>query len=189
MSIYGNIPASENECFILRPVKKEDLDDLVKVYGDRNALPFFNSDNCDGDVFFYDTAEKMEKAMEFWDYSAKNGWFLRLSIVDKSDGAVIGTVEICLRVSEDEFNGMGILRVDVRSDFETEKSLRGIFTLAAPLTHKLLNCPSVITKAPGYAVERIEALRKNGFEKSPHKLIGKDGTLYGGYWITLPAAE
>lgn len=31
---------------------------------------------------------------------------------------VIGTVELCLRVSEDEFNNMGILRVDVRSDYE-----------------------------------------------------------------------
>ena len=25
------------------------MDDLLKVYSDKNALPFFNSDNCDGD--------------------------------------------------------------------------------------------------------------------------------------------
>lgn len=37
--------------------------------------------------------------------------------------AVIGTVELCLRVSEDEFNNMGILRVDVRSDYEKEIEL------------------------------------------------------------------
>lgn len=31
---------------------------------------------------------------------------------------VIETVELCLRMSEDEFNNMGILRVDVGSDYE-----------------------------------------------------------------------
>ena len=37
--------------------------------------------------------------------------------------AVIETVELCLRVSEDEFNNMGLLRVDVRSDYEKENEL------------------------------------------------------------------
>ena len=37
--------------------------------------------------------------------------------------AVIGTVELCLRVSEEEFNNMEILRIDVRSDYEKENEL------------------------------------------------------------------
>ena len=31
----------------------------------------------------------------------KDGWFVRLSVVDKSISSVIGTIELCLRVSED----------------------------------------------------------------------------------------
>lgn len=96
---------------------------MLKVYSDKNALPFFNSDNCEGDNFYYATKEKMFKVMNFWDISYKNGWFARLSIIDKTVPAVIGTVELCLRVSEDEFNNMGILRVDVRSDYEKENEL------------------------------------------------------------------
>ena len=65
----------------------------------------------------------MKEAIDFWTMSYKNGWFTRLSIIDKKEQTVIGTVELCLRVSEDEFNNMGILRVDVRSDYEKAEIL------------------------------------------------------------------
>lgn len=37
----------------MRFVSEDDTDDLSEVYSDKNALPFFNSDNCDGDNFYY----------------------------------------------------------------------------------------------------------------------------------------
>ena len=49
-----------NERFILRLFQDEDCNDLLKVYSDKNALPFFNSDNCDGDNFYYATEERMK---------------------------------------------------------------------------------------------------------------------------------
>ena len=54
MNIYENCPVLENEKFILRLTEQKDCDDLLKVYSDKNALPFFNSDNCDGDNFYYE---------------------------------------------------------------------------------------------------------------------------------------
>ena len=51
MSVYENCPVLENEKYVLRFVKKDDASDLLKVYSDKHALPFFNSDNCDGDNF------------------------------------------------------------------------------------------------------------------------------------------
>lgn len=62
----------------------------------------------------------------------KNAWFARLSIIDKTVPAVIGTVELCLRVSEDEFYNIGILSVDVRSDYEKENELYDVFSLITP---------------------------------------------------------
>lgn len=115
----------------------------------------------------------MTEAMDFWNMSYENGWFVRLSIVDKTVSTVIGTVELCLRVSEDEFNNMGILRVDVRSDYEQENELYGILSLITPELEKMLGCKGVLTKAPIYAVERIKAIQKVGFTKSEHLLIGK----------------
>lgn len=182
MSIYETCPILESEKFVIRLFEEEDCDDLLKVYSDKNALPFFNSDNCDGDNFYYTTKERMKEAMGFWKMSYENGWFVRLSIVDKLLLSIIGTVELCLRVSEDEFNNMGILRVDVRSDYEQEDVLYDIFSLIAPELEKSLGCKGVLTKAPIYAIERIKAIQKVGFTKSEHLLIGKNGQTYDGYW-------
>lgn len=183
MNIYETCPRLESEKFILRLFDDNDCDDLLKVYSDKNALPFFNSDNCDGDNFYYSTRERMEEAIDFWRMSYENGWFVRLSIIDKEISRVIGTVELCLRVSEDEFNNMGILRVDVRSDYEREDTLYDVFSLITPELEKMLDCKGVITKAPIYAVERIKAIQKVGFTKSEYMLIGKTGYAYDGYWI------
>ena len=182
MNIYEICPVFENEKFIIRLFQNEDCDDLLKVYSDKNALPFFNSDNCDGDNFYYATKERMAEAIGFWNMSYENGQFVRLSIVDKAESSVIGTVELCLRVSEDEFNNMGILRVDVRSDYEQEEALYNIFSLITPQMNEILGCKGVLTKAPIYAVERIKAIQKVGFTKSKHFLIGKNGYAYDGYW-------
>lgn len=182
MNIYENCPVLENGKFLLRLTEKEDLKDLLKVYGDKNALPFFNSDNCDGDNFYYATEERMAQALDFWRLSYENGWFARLSVIDKAASRAVGTVEVCLRVSEDAFNNMGILRVDVRSDYEKEDVLYEILSLTAPRMPEMLGCCGVLTKAPLYAVERIKALEKAGFTKSAHLLIGKTGYAYDGYW-------
>lgn len=184
MDIFESCPVLENEIFLLRSVQNEDIDDLLKVYSDRNALPFFNSDNCDGDNFYYTTRERMAEALDFWNVSYENGWFARLSIVHKEVSGVIGTVELCLRVSEDEFNNMGILRIDVRSDYEREDMLYAILTLITPQVSGLLDCDGIITKAPIYAVERISALKKAGYTRSEHLLIGKTGYAYDGYWVS-----
>lgn len=127
MNIYETCPTLESERFILRLFEDSDCDDLLTVYSDKNALPFFNSDNCDGDNFYYSTKKRMAAAIGFWHMSYENGWFVRLSVVDKETTSVIGTVELCTRVSNDEFNNMGILRVDVRSDYEEENELYDIF--------------------------------------------------------------
>ena len=182
MNIYESCPALESEKFIIRLFRDEDCDDLLKVYSDKNALPFFNSDNCDGDNFYYSTKERMSEAVAFWHMAYENRWFARLSIVDKATSGIIGTVELCLRVSDDAFNHMGVLRVDVRSDYEEETALYDIFSLVTPKLEDLPGCKGVLTKAPIYAVERIKAVQKAGFTKSEHLMMGKNGHTYDGYW-------
>lgn len=98
----------------------------------------------------------MTEAISFWNMSYENGWFARLSIVDKAVSDVIGTVEL--------------------------NELYSIFSLITPELEKMLGCKGVLTKAPIYAVERIKAIQKVGFTKSEHLLIGKTGYVYDGYW-------
>ena len=95
MNVYESIPTMEKGEIRLRPVTAADEAALLRVYGDPLALPFFNSDNCHGDIFYYDTPEKMRRAMDFWRTSWEKGWFVRWAIERR--GEVIGTVELCRR--------------------------------------------------------------------------------------------
>ena len=59
MDVYKNCPTLESDKYLIRVLEERDLDDLFEIYSDKNALPFFNSDNCDGDNFYYPTKERM----------------------------------------------------------------------------------------------------------------------------------
>lgn len=78
MDVYKKCPIMENENFLLRLVKSEDVEDLWNVYSDKRAVPFFNSDNCDGDDFYYETLARMEKA--------RNSGHIPMTMAGLSDG-------------------------------------------------------------------------------------------------------
>lgn len=182
-NVYEACPVFENDHFLLRLVEEKDTSDLLSVYSDKHALPFFNSDNCHGDNFYYPTYKRMLEAVKFWIFSYEHKYFVRLSIIDKSTSKAIGTIELFHRVADDAFNDVGVLRLDVRSDYETEDILFEIVALIVPFVFELFYCNEVITKAPVYAVERIKAIQKFGFIKSDCFMVGSnDRYPYNGYW-------
>ena len=182
-NVYEECPTFESEKWLLRFVEKSDADDLLQVYSDKNAIPFFNSDNCDGDNFYYHTKELMNKAIDFWLYSYKEKWFVRWAIIEKSTGKVIGTIEMFKRLSADAFNESGILRLDVGSSYEKAEVLKEIMSLIIPHAFEMFDCNQVATKIPIYAVERAVAAQAFGFEKTGNLLVAKNGIAFNGYWI------
>ena len=182
-SIYEKCPTIDNERFTLRFVNMDDVNDLIEVYSDKNALPFFNSDNCDGDNFYYPNQEKMKSAVDFWLRSYETKWFVRWSIIDNTITKAIGTIEMFHRKADDEFDGVGVLRLDLRSDYEKSDVLQELFSLFIPSAYDLFDCTEIITKIPIYAIERTDAAQKYGFAKSNSYLIGtNDHYAYNGYW-------
>lgn len=184
MDVYEQIPVLENEEFLLRAIHADtDMEDLFKVYSDKKAVSFFNADNCHGDRFYYDTMEKMKKAVEFWDFSYENKYFVRWAIVHKVSGQVVGTIELFNRQAEDYFNNYGLLRLDVRSDYETTERIGSILDAILPKVQELFHCDKIATKAIAAAGQRIEALKQHGFSLSEEMLIGNDGTKYDSYYV------
>jgi len=183
MDIYKTFPILENEKYILRPVLDADLDNLLKVYSDVKAVPLFNSDNCHGDIFYYTTKERMKQALDFWKQAYDNGWFVRFAIVDKKSGELIGTIEEFHRDEKDYFTNCGLLRLDLRSDYEKATEIDSMLSLIAAPSFDLFGCGIVATKAIPSAVERIKALKATGFKLSREPLIGYDGTKYYDYYV------
>ena len=181
--VYAHCPVFENTRYLIRFAEENDAADLLEVYSDKNALPFFNSDNCNGDNFYYPTLEAMQSAIRFWIRSYQTRWFVRFAVIDKTCSKAIGTAELFHRDSEDAFSGDGVLRLDLKSSYERENVIFDLLSLIVPPSFSLFSCDEIITKAPCYAVERIAAIRRFGFEQSEHLLIGThDGYAYNGYW-------
>ena len=60
---YEKCPVYENKNYLFRLVETSDASDLLAVYSDERAMPFFNSDNCNGDDFHYTTLERMQLSL------------------------------------------------------------------------------------------------------------------------------
>lgn len=183
MDVYKSYPRYNGLRYSLRIVERSDCDDLLKVYSDVNAVRLFNSDNCYGDDFHYTTKEKIMNAINFWldKYGRKE--FVRWSVVDNAKKEVVGTIEMFHRDADDAFTNCGLLRLDLRSDYELSTEIVKILRPLLNVAFTWFDCDKVATKAIPEAVERINALRSFGFEKSDEKLIGHDGTEYGDYYV------
>ena len=187
-SVYEEVPVLENEKYLLRFVLKEDADDLLKIYSDKKSLPFFNSDNCHGDNFYYPTIERMNEAVKFWLDSYKSKWFVRWVIIEKDTNKIIGSIELFHREADDFFNHAGVLRLDLGSDYETTETIECVASLIVPAAYDLFDTDKIITKIPLYAVERKSAFEKLGFINSEEFLIGTiDKYAYKDYWERLNA--
>ena len=59
-------------------------------------------------------------------------WFVRWSVTEKAVSKKIGTIELFHRKAGDAFNEAGVLRIDVRSDYERSEVLLELFALIMP---------------------------------------------------------
>lgn len=184
MNPYENCPVYENERYLLRLVEPGDAPDLLRVYSDEKAVPLFNGDNCHGDDFHYTTLERMQSAVEFWLSAYGGGGFVRWAVVDRKSRQAVGTIELFLRRAEDYFDNCGLLRLDLRSDYETEEAVSDILSQIVPPAWELFGCEMIATKIPPCAGARRAAAERMGFEASEEKLIGgDDGRSYSDYYI------
>jgi len=175
--IYEECPTYKNELITLRKTNQEDLEELLKCYSDEKSVPLFNSDNCHGDYFNYTTLEKMRKAIEFWEYSYENRYFVRWTVILNDTNEKIGTIEMFHREVEDEFNHYGVLRIDLQSKYETQSVIEAILAVSNEFFYESFNVNSIITKAIPIANERIVSLNKMGY-----KPINKKFMVYDDYY-------
>lgn len=183
LDVYEKCPKYENEKYLVRFVLDDDCIDLLKVYSDKKSVLLFNSDNCGGDDFYYTTLKQMKDAINYWHFEYSRRGFVRWSIIDKKKGIVVGTIELFNRKADDYFTECGLLRLDLRSDYEEEQEIKSILNLILEPAFSMFQCNKVATKAIPEAVNRITALKELGFSCSDEKLIGHDGTEYNSYFI------
>ena len=168
----------------MRLVEISDAPDLLLVYSDEKAVPFFNSDNCNGDNFYYTSLKRMQDAINFWLWAYKDNGFVRWTIVDKRVCQAVGTIELFHRRAKDYFNDCGLLRLDLKSSYEREESIFEILSMITLPAFDLFQCEMIATKVPSFALERKRAVKRLGFVRSKESLIGgEDQKVYTDYYI------
>lgn len=177
-NVYEVCQTYQNTCVTLRQTTLDDAEKLLKCYSDKKAVPFFNSDNCHGDDFYYTSIERIIQAIEFWNYSYSNRYFVRWSVILNSTNQIIGTVEMFHRIAEDDFNHYGVLRIDLQSEYEKQKVINGILEITNKEFYNLFDVKAILTKAIPEAQERVISLKKNGYIPLSRKLM-----IYDDYFV------
>lgn len=184
MNVYEYCPSFAGNRVALRPVRESDAEGLLEVYSDPKSQRLFNSDNCTGD-FCYTTLQQMQDCIAMWRWSYAQGHFVRWTVTLAKHP--IGTVELFHRDADDYFTDCGLLRIDLKSEFEIEEIIYEILTLLIPEAFEMFHCSCMATKVPRMAAERMLALAGKGFTPTDEPVIGHRGELYGDYWILRKA--
>ena len=64
--VYADCPQLQDDKYLMKLTSESDWQDLLKVYSDKDAVPFFNSDNCNGEDFYLTTEERMKEMIRMW---------------------------------------------------------------------------------------------------------------------------
>lgn len=154
---YASCRDYETPRLRLRRVCIEDAPALLACYGDRRAVALMNADNCTSD-FLYRTQAEMEACIAFWMAECEQGAYVRLTVLDRETSEAVGTVEV--------FGGeSGVLRIDLRRDYERRDVVAEILELAKSRFLDDFDACRLLTKAVPAAKERRAALRASGFRE------------------------
>lgn len=87
MSVYDSCPELCDDAYLIRLIEPRDAEDLLAVYSDKLALPFFNSDNCHGANFYCSTLHDVQESIKYWliEYHENRG-FVRFAVESLETG-------------------------------------------------------------------------------------------------------
>lgn len=180
MNVYKSCPTFITPRFTLRLVHREDAEGLLEVYSDPGAHQYINADNCTSD-FRYTTLEEMQKCIDMWLHAYRQEWFVRWTIFNGR--RAIGTVEMFRRDDGENGEGLGVLRIDVKSMYEFSDVHEELLRALLPELHELFRCQRIVTKALPIMMRRRLAMVVHGFIPYKKPLIGENGVEYGDYWV------
>lgn len=175
---YEKCPIFKTKSFLLRLVQLNDAEDLLSCYSDPLSQKFFNRDNCHHD-FVCHTVNDVKSYINYWLEEYSGHRFIRFSVIDLKAQKAIGTIEMfTLGEKSVQYNTVGVLRIDLCSNYEKESYIREILQVATQNFFDAFGINHIIAKAVPEAKARISALTNSGFMKLPQSEIIPFGDYY-----------
>lgn len=182
--LFENKPKYENSKYRLRLIHKKDLNQLLELYSNKENLENVNVDDCNGDDFYCDNIEKMNKKFKFWNFAYENKWFVRMAIYYKQDKKIIGTLELLKRKGYDSYKDSIVIRLDLLISYEKKQIIKDILNIVENNIVSECIYSKLVIKATPFMVERKEALQELEFKLSNRIMIGmEDNKEYKHYYV------
>lgn len=168
---YAKCPVFETEHFQIRQVREEDAEELLACYTDMSTWVFYSTDMFKK-IFAsrYPTLDEMKACIRFWLDEYKNKVYIRFSVVDKTTGKAIGTIELFDKVGGDKNQMLEVVRrgavlhIDLAPPYETQRYISELLTLADSQFFVLFGVKYLLTRVIPTAEERLTALRSARYE-------------------------
>lgn len=180
---FETCPVYETEKLIFTKIKLEDAIDLFEVYSDLVTRHHMNNDNCGGE-WQCNTIEIIEQGIKSWEQEYLDKFYIRWTVTLKSINKAIGTIELAPVPNISRFFdgncNTGILRVDIKSNFETEDIFTEIYSMVKNQMFSDFQIKKIITKCNVEEEQRVFGLKRCKFQKlEDYKIIP-----YKNYYIT-----
>lgn len=171
---YQTCPTFESDHFRFRLVGEDDAEDLLECYSDPKAARLFNSDNCTSD-FLYTTIDEVSRCVQFWLAEYEQRYYVRFSIVYKGIAKVVGTLEMFARPESTQYGKVGMLRIDLASNYEQESLIGEILTMVDQYFFQTFEVDSIMTKAiPEARIRRLSLVRAEYYPVEPKTIVPSD---------------
>lgn len=156
---YENCPTFESEHFLLRNIDIADADDLLVCYADEQAVKLINVDRATTTEFNFTSVVQMRTCLRFWlmEYGQKR--YVRFAIVDKELKKAVGTVEISQKGNSEHLTNVGLLRLDLATQYESYDAISELLTLINAEFYDAFGLDYLMTKAIAEGEIRIKALK------------------------------
>lgn len=181
---FVKCPEYETENYLITKIKIEDAEDLFEVYSDLTTRKHMNNDNCGGE-WPCDSLEVVKKGIRSWEEEYNAKYYIRWTITQKSNMKHVGTIELAPAPGKLRFfDGIcttGILRVDIKSELETENVFSEIYRMTNSEMIEYFGIEKIITKGNPEEMERIKGLESSKY----HKLPDNEIIPYPNYYISL----
>lgn len=182
-SPFDVCPEYETDHFVIKKVMLEDAPALLDVYSDSQTRLHMNNDNCGGE-WQCDSIDVIEEGIRSWDQAFDQRNYIRWSIHLKESNKTIGTIELAPVPGELRFFdgacSTGILRIDLKSDYETEAIFTEIYKMTNNDMIEVFGIEKIVTKGLDDDHNRLTGLSNSKY----HRLADYEILPFSNYYIS-----
>lgn len=165
---YVKAPRFETKSLRWALVSQEDAQALLACYSDPVTQRRADDANCVF-PFAFNTMEEMRKCIDFWLEEYKGRWYVRWTIHHKTAHNPIGTVEFFVSQGDTRVTGepvrLGVLRIDLKSEYEQPDLLDELLTVALDKLPLYMPTEMIIAKSAEQDATRTAAYAAKGFAR------------------------